>query len=200
MSIEIALFPGYFAECLGMRLPLRIQQPLVVLSSFLSSLLAPPSPPSDFHVDKSLVHSMLLVCWQPPLCDEGGRSNGCLVTGYQLYVNNQATTMVTGASQAKVRSSVHVGSSHNWLDSIAHHQQTIAHAHTHTHICTSTYTQQLLPGLDLSEPITLGISTCSQEGLSSEIVTITYPEQPPTVSPVCRVGSVVGTHSVHTMV
>ena len=66
------------------------------------------------------------------------------------------------------------------------------HTHTHTNtkkllpcMCTHTHThtntKELLPRLDLSNAITLGISTCSQEGPTSEIITTDYQGLPHTV-------------------
>ena len=75
--------------------------------------------------------------------------------------------------------------------------------YTHTHLSLHytcfliihfTYTQntnillvhnskQLLRGVDICNIITLGISTCSQEGPTSEIITINYQAQPHTVTP-----------------
>lgn len=69
-------------------------------------------------------------------------SNGCLVTGYQLYVNGETKTLVSGATQNKAT----------------------------------------LVGLNLSQPITLGISTSGSEGKSSEVISLHQPARPMSVS------------------
>lgn len=61
-----------------------------------------PQAPLSFHVEKVLGHNGLLVAWQPPPMDSMCRSNGCLVTGYQVYVNGQTKSLVSGASQNRV--------------------------------------------------------------------------------------------------
>ena len=63
-----------------------------------------PLPPTHFKVDKALGNSVLLVTWKPPKMDmpDGNHSNGCLVTGYQLYVNGEMKTLVNGAMETRV--------------------------------------------------------------------------------------------------
>ena len=75
------------------------------MESFLSldGSVSSPQAPLSFQVEKVLGHNGLLVAWQPPPMDSMCRSNGCLVTGYQLYVNGQTKTLVSGASQCRVR-------------------------------------------------------------------------------------------------
>lgn len=68
----------------------------------MDTAAACPQSPLSFHVEKALGHSVLLVTWQPPPMDSMCRSNGCLVTGYQLYVNGETKTLVSGPSQSKV--------------------------------------------------------------------------------------------------
>ena len=61
-----------------------------------------PQAPLSFHVEKVVGHNGLLVAWEPPPIDSMCRSNGCLVTGYQVYVNGQTKSLVSGASQCRV--------------------------------------------------------------------------------------------------
>lgn len=67
-----------------------------------SAELTCPQSPLSFHIEKVVGHSGLLVAWQPPPMDSMCRSNGCLVTGYQLYVNGETKTLVSGALQSRV--------------------------------------------------------------------------------------------------
>lgn len=67
-----------------------------------SSSESSPQAPLSFHVEKVLGHDGLLVAWQPPPMDTMCRSNGFLVTGYQIYVNGLTESLVSGASQSKV--------------------------------------------------------------------------------------------------
>ncbi len=57
-------------------------------------------------MDKALGNSVLLVTWQPPKMDssDGNYSNGCFVTGYQLYVNGETKNLISGAMHTKVSS------------------------------------------------------------------------------------------------
>ncbi|XP_064383629.1 early endosome antigen 1-like isoform X3 [Halichondria panicea] len=81
-----------------------------LLESFASSHLKTPAgatgcpnPPAHFKVDKALGNSVLLVTWQPPKMDssDGNYSNGCFVTGYQLYVNGETKNLISGAMHTK---------------------------------------------------------------------------------------------------
>ena len=103
-----------------------------------------PKPPTQFQVEKALGNSVLLVAWQPPVMDatDGSYSNGCLVTGYQLYVNGDTKTLVSGSTQNRAT----------------------------------------LVGLNLSQPITLGISTSGAEGKSSKVISLHQPARPMSVS------------------
>ena len=61
-----------------------------------------PQSPLSFRVERAVGHNGLLVAWQPPPMDGMCRSNGCLVTGYQLYINGETTALVSGALQSRV--------------------------------------------------------------------------------------------------
>ena len=77
---------------------------MIVMDSSLSleGSECSPQAPLSFHVEKALGHNGLLVAWQPPPMDSMCHSNGCLVTGYQVYVNGQTKSLVSGASQSRV--------------------------------------------------------------------------------------------------
>ena len=61
-----------------------------------------PQSPLSLHVEKVIGQDGLLVAWQPPPMDGMCRSNGCLVTGYHLYVNGETKALVSGSSQSRV--------------------------------------------------------------------------------------------------
>ena len=104
---------------------------------------------------------MLLVCWQAPPTDASSKSCGFTVTGYQLFVNGEPRTTVDGASQTKVKE-LHVATL--W-----------AHLTVSCVVRPSPPPSQvLLAGLDLSQPQSLGIATCTQEGRISEVMSINY--------------------------
>lgn len=117
-----------------------------------------PQSPLSFHVENAVGHNGLLVAWQPPPMDGMCRSNGCLVTGYQLYVNGGTKALVSGAMQSRVGSVLCSRKDHFTNDLF--HLQTI------------------LSGLTLTKSLRLGISTSSVEGKSSKVMEIVYNSRP----------------------
>ena len=48
-----------------------------------------PDPPVDVQVEAGPQDGMLLVTWLPVTINSSGTSNGALVTGYAVYVDNK---------------------------------------------------------------------------------------------------------------
>eukprot|EP00918_Siedleckia_nematoides_P064772 GHVU01140810.1.p1 GENE.GHVU01140810.1~~GHVU01140810.1.p1 ORF type:complete len:604 (-),score=49.66 GHVU01140810.1:2320-4059(-) len=61
----------------------------------------PPEPPSNFAIQRRVGSQGMLLSWTTPFMDEVGRSNGCQVTAYKIYINNRDKQNVTSPYMCK---------------------------------------------------------------------------------------------------
>ena len=125
-----------------------------------------PQCPLSLRVEKVVGRDSLLVAWQPPPMDSMCHSNGCLVTGYQIYVNKETNMLVSGAHQSKVI---------DWI-------MTPPHDSTGVDVSLIPRWQAVVAGLAVGKMLYLGISTSSVEGKSSKVMEIEYHGRPVSVS------------------
>lgn len=60
-----------------------------------------PDPPDQLCVERQLDDS-LLVAWKPPDLSPLGQSNGTVVAGYKVYVDDEEHSLLLGAEKTKV--------------------------------------------------------------------------------------------------
>ncbi|XP_053407829.1 centrosome-associated protein CEP250-like isoform X3 [Mercenaria mercenaria] len=67
----------------------------------VSMAIAPPAAPDNFHVEKIIGNSSLMLAWEPVPLDNKGTSNGVKVTGYKVYKNNKVLVQPRGRQASK---------------------------------------------------------------------------------------------------
>lgn len=53
---------------------------------FVPMATCPPDAPEDFHVEKIIGNSSLMLAWKPVTLDNTGCNNGVKVTGYKVKI------------------------------------------------------------------------------------------------------------------
>lgn len=61
----------------------------------------PPQVPANFHVEKIIGNSSLLLAWQPLMLDNNGCNNGVKITGYRIFKNNKILAQPRGTQTNK---------------------------------------------------------------------------------------------------
>ena len=61
-----------------------------------------PDPPEQLCVERQL-DNRLLVAWKPPELSPLGKSNGTIVAGYKVYIDEEEHSLQLGAEKTKVR-------------------------------------------------------------------------------------------------
>ncbi|KAL3865001.1 hypothetical protein ACJMK2_006637 [Sinanodonta woodiana] len=78
-------------------------------------LKGPPAMPDNFHVEKIISNSSLMLSWRPPILDELGCSNNAKVIGYRIYMNGKICQQPASPHLAKtVVENVDVHSHHRF--------------------------------------------------------------------------------------
>ena len=63
--------------------------------------VGPPYAPEDLKISKVVTKRAVLLTWELPKMDEYGRSNGALVSGYQIWVNGMEKLEIKSATMSK---------------------------------------------------------------------------------------------------
>ncbi|XP_060555067.1 centrosomal protein of 290 kDa-like [Ruditapes philippinarum] len=67
----------------------------------VATATGPPAAPENFHVEKIIGNSSLMLAWEPVPLDNTGTSNGVKVTGYKIYKNNKVIVQPRGRQASK---------------------------------------------------------------------------------------------------
>lgn len=96
--------PTYSSQQLGLASSLPEETDLNGSLSLQGDILEDdPDPPDQLCVERQLDDSVL-VAWKPPDLSPLGKSNGTIVAGYKVYVDEEEHSLLLGAEKTKVSS------------------------------------------------------------------------------------------------